>query len=722
MAVDYLPNLGAVTTDGVAQDPFYVLPPAFYSDEIRIEQDPEQSYTMQTYEASLVTHPNGSQHVTPSCSEEYLPWRSEMNGFDSQNENHGAYGYSSFSQVGPYVVHPCIGAGDGMQRPAVLEQATIDQTRRERRCLGCQDDSGNRYCIGFPLCQKCIKTTGLRSPPSRLTKASYLNWKLWFSVCQSLGEHVPSKWKISDELPSYTVGEEDSVIIEAEFEDRGTQRNIRRTRSIVYAPWLRGTQTDPFGPRADDDGVRIRQPAISLSQFDDFVKDSMLAKLYPSEPGPRLSKDEHTLQSAVTFFTGYFSLLSNLKSTWIDCTAFLADTISRRIAAEMIYLVVFRLVMLFSKIVSLIESLQQKNSHQNHPGIALQALEVMYRAMKSTQSTSWNVPETHVLHPLRELEQDFLEKSSVMHNHIQAFQCYLSGIDKLAYRTRLPLINRFTRGDGNKCFPCHLLVTVHKHKPWGPGSVYFGFNPFPLIGAGQTGRSVIDLLSNSDQDMTTDILNGAIIPRPRLPEYLVNEDNTKVIRQMATLEYEVQHCSRDTMTSIGGPTFQTSDDCRAFYVPRAPRSHADTIDSSVSDAESSLECQVFRNGWQGLLEKEHPQIIPAWLFNQSNSLDSADDHVCDKPNHRRDEALARALGKRKSTRIGPESQSEPGPIQPFHATKRLMASYGGIWTGPGKEDLQVEVEAGDEFDMQGSEQVDEDPQYPAYNIVTFMDV
>jgi len=721
-AADYLPNLGTVTTDDVAQNPFFPLPPEFYSDNIHIEQNPEEFYTIQTEQASLVTHLNGFQHVTPYWSGEYLPWRSRTNVLESQNENHGACGSSGFSQVGPYVANPFIAVGQDIQRQGVLEQATIDQTRRERRCLGCQDDNGNRHCVGFPLCQRCIKTTGLKSPPSRLTKASYLNWKLWFSVCQSLGQHVPSEWTIWDEIPSYDVGEEDSVIIEAEFEDRGTQRNITRTRPIVYAPWLRGTQTDPFGPPGDDDGVRIRQPAISLSQYDEFVKDSMLKKLYPSEPGRRLSKDEHALQSAVTYFTGYFSLLKNLESTWIDCTAFVADTIGRNIAAEMIYLIVFRLVMLFSRIVSLIETLQQKNLHRNHPGIALQALEVIYRVMKSLQSTSWNVPETHVLHPLRQLEQDFLEKSSVMHAHIQAFQCYLSGIDKLACRTLLPPIIRFTRAEGHKCFPRHLLVTVHKHKSGDRGFAYLGFNPFPLIGDGYTKRSIMDLLTKSDQDMTTDILNGVIGSRPHLPEYLVNEDNTKVIRQIATLEYDVQHCSRDTITSIGGPTFQTLNDRQAFDVPKAPRSHADTVDSSVSDAKSSSSCQIFRDGWQGLLEKEHPEIIPAWLFDHSNSLDSADDHACDKANDPRDEALARALGKRRTTRARSEGQSESGTMQPLQSNNRrkAIASYGGMWPGFGEEDMKVEVEAGDEFDMQGSERVSQDRPCQPCAIVTLM--
>jgi len=222
--------------------------------------------------------------------------------------------------------------------------------------------------------------------------------------------------------------------------------------------------------------------------------------------------------------------------------------------------------------------------------------------------------------------------------------------------------------------------------------------------------------------MTTDILNGVIGSRPHLPEYLVNEDNTKVIRQIATLEYDVQHCSRDTITSIGGPTFQTLNDRQAFDVPKAPRSHADTVDSSVSDAKSSSSCQIFRDGWQGLLEKEHPEIIPAWLFDHSNSLDSADDHACDKANDPRDEALARALGKRRTTRARSEGQSESGTMQPLQSNNRrkAIASYGGMWPGFGEEDMKVEVEAGDEFDMQGSERVSQDRPCQPCAIVTLM--
>ncbi|KIX05532.1 uncharacterized protein Z518_06404 [Rhinocladiella mackenziei CBS 650.93] len=358
--------------------------------------------------------------------------------------------------------------------------------------------------------------------------------------------------------------ENDPVIAELHFEDRSLKKSILKTYSAVYEPSL----TRETFPMEQKNGhtVHVRAPAIYIPHFDNFVREAMWGSTCTSSDEENLLREGQTQFSTAELFTGYFYLLRNLDSTWIANPAYLADSLSREVAAELVYFLAFRLGLLYSQLLSQWQSLSADISLGRHQAIAFYGLEVVYRIMRSVGTICWKIPSRHPLQPLSRLETDFRQASSDVLDRILAYECYLSANVRGANRTRsLPKVVEFARAEGKKAFPSHLAVTAYKH-----GLLTQSFNAFPLMHLGHEKYSIIDVLTKSEEGLTSDILSGSVNPRTRFPEYWVTEDNSKVIYRLPTLQYDTHTESMDTISSTCGSTVRSKQEFPICELPSAP--------------------------------------------------------------------------------------------------------------------------------------------------------
>lgn len=422
-----------------------------------------------------------------------------------------------------------------------------EPSARPHRCLGCKAHKGNRHCFGYPLCGGCAPRLPLLNPSTSCLDEPFLNWPLWFSTCVHLKQQLLGWLAIPDEKSRFFALQSRTIIMELEFEDRAFKRDIQKMHSVVFD--LRLSPETFRSPQTDD----FRAPAISNTQFDSFVIEAMWDSEHFPKKEPGFSEREQELFSTVKLLLGYMSLLRNLDSTWINNSAYLADALNVVVAAELIYFLAFRLNMLLREFSSKCPSLGDRFI-EARPAIIHYALEVMYLGMQSMAGHRWSMPETDSFHPLRQLQEDFHERTNYIIDRILTYECHLSGQNEEARRTpNAPPLLVFARR-AEKCLPRYLVVTAQIHMPLSPT-----FDPFPLMRPRPGNRSIIDVLATSHRCLTCDVANGSIIPRNRFPEYLVTEDNSKVYYRLLTMEHEIHEGSKFTYSSTGGPTNPKQD-------------------------------------------------------------------------------------------------------------------------------------------------------------------
>jgi hypothetical protein len=396
--------------------------------------------------------------------------------------------------------------------------------RRNRRCLCCQVDKGNRPCLGYPLCQRCRIVPGIKATPPTLADIPYLDWRLWFFLCRDLGENIaPLRQKYIDASP-FPSGTFAPIVLELIFDDRISRRDLSSTRLVGFQPHLT-KQSSIVGSGADQ--ALLRAPAISIPQLDLFVKESMWGEAYSLKASHRLSPDENALFSTARLFTGYFCLLHNLGNTVIDSDLVFDISFGQFLSTEIIYTLAFRLQMLFSEFAALCTKVTQKNAQKKngekaHSIVVPYALEVVYRVVVSMKTCTWDVPTENPFHPLLRLWTGFKRQSRNILSRILAYECYYSGIDVEGSRMRIPPIVKFAREGSCRSLPSHLSIFAQRQRP------IFLMDPFPSLNTGRSPQYLIDLLTSTDKEFSPGVIKGSFRPRKRFPQYMVDDDNLKV--------------------------------------------------------------------------------------------------------------------------------------------------------------------------------------------------
>jgi hypothetical protein len=277
------------------------------------------------------------------------------------------------------------------------------------------------------------------------------------------------------------------------------------------------------------DQALVRAPAICIPQLDLFVIKSMWGEAYSLEASHRLSRDEKALFSTARLFTGYFCLLHNLGNTVIDSGLAFDISLGQFLSMEMIYTLAFRLQMLFSEFAALCTKVTQKNAQKKngekaHPVAVPYALEVVYRVVVSMKTCAWDVPTENPFHPLLRLWTGFKRQSRNILSRILAYECYYSGFDDEGRRMNLPPIVKFAREGSCRSLPSHLSIFAQRQRP------IFFMDPFPSLNKGRSNQYLIDLLACPDNDLRTSVINGSFQPRKRFPQYMVDDNNSKVFR------------------------------------------------------------------------------------------------------------------------------------------------------------------------------------------------
>lgn len=483
----------------------------------------------------------------------------------------------------------------------VYSSERTDVRKREPRCLGCRYNPSKPRCDGVPICESCTRVTRSDWPFVTLLDTPYLNWRRWAGFCNSLAEGV-CRPSTQSECPELQKG---NFILTLWFEDKTCMRDLKATLSSIYEPSLAiGTYGDPARP-----------PAISLTQLDNFIIQEMVGVAFITPENYLPTSEEAKLLEAVALFTGYHSLLRNLDTTWFESSAFATDQACRIAAAEFVFALIYQLNLLYVQFATLTDSLVNNHYLKRGPAMAFYALEIVYRIMKSLQGVSWNTAEANTSQALIQLENEFNHQSEVILNRILTYDCVqLKTQRKRGKIYGLPAILDFARSTREKRLPSHLSVTIRRH-----GLLQTIVEPFPFTGSGSARYSIVDILRDSNQSLTEDTIHGRFRPRKRFPEYMIENDNTKVVPSLSNTQYETHEGLLASNTSTGGPTYDsTLSLLPGLRLP--PLSHYNGIDENDDTASTRSHCgktiasEAFpecRIGDDSLVDMASPSDIPA---------------------------------------------------------------------------------------------------------------
>jgi hypothetical protein len=522
--------------------------------------------------------------------------------------------------------------------PSAAQVATNSSlSNRKPACLSCTTKCP---CFGFPLCQTCIRLTRLQRPPVCIVERCFLDRTLWFSICQDVGQGVrglqvgPHTYEDhSSEFPSEQCCK---LILDLGFEDLAVRRDIQETRSLACD--LHHASELLLG-----DGTRA--PCIDFHSFDQFVlevmwrssclsgeKDKMLSEghsrvVTPCERNQRseilaeaekqkkvLFTAEQDLFSKIQITLGYYSLLRNVDLIWTAETTLhvLADV--RFAMAELVYLLAFRINMLFVEISLIFPVLNGEIFVEMHssldevaptthirPVVFRYAAEILVRGLEAIGCPAWDLREKDAQSPLRQLERDLSESFLFMVNHLRAYECHLSGWYNRGQRTSsMPGLVAFVRAakKGLCTLPNHLIIAVQRHVPLCSKRSLSFFDPFPLLQTQWNRYSTFDVFTHTPTELAAALLCGSARHGQRIPEYLITEHNSRY--KPSKFKFEPHDDGAFTNSSTGCPGTATVGNLSLCGHPDPPLFYDNdfSIIAPADDPEAILMNLVPPEAWQ----------------------------------------------------------------------------------------------------------------------------
>ncbi|KIW90902.1 uncharacterized protein Z519_08685 [Cladophialophora bantiana CBS 173.52] len=259
-----------------------------------------------------------------------------------------------------------------------------------------------------------------------------------------------------------------------------------------------------------EDGTWPRTRAIAKEQFDLLIMEDMWGRWYTARDAESFSNQEQDLFSRIKLLLGCSKLLRTFNSIWIISRAFLDDTLSLFVAAELAYFLAFRLNLLFRESLGMWPSISSDTVTGPRQAVLLYGLEAVLRGLSSLGKTHWKSAKTPSSQYLHWLKNDLNECFKRVHDHIRDQTCGLPVQNSEPRRTQvLPHLAEFARAR-DKDLSKHLLGARY-------ALLWFYWE--------------------------------------RHPEYLVTVDNKLVeYRDLTDLGYETHDGAKNSNSSTGGPT------------------------------------------------------------------------------------------------------------------------------------------------------------------------
>lgn len=409
----------------------------------------------------------------------------------------------------------------------------------------------SRFCFeGHSSCQNCSSILGLGSLRDTILDIPYLDGRRWagFSdnvVADHIGSSNPSKNPTTHN---------EIFILSLWFEDRIRGRDLSEASFTTLELSLSKESYDPLCLVQGDDKEPGRPPAISLERLDNFILEEMVrtASLAPEkyEPG----EEGTELLRRLALFTGYHGLLCNLGTTWFDTSAFVSHHACRIAAAEFVFALVWQLDVRFVKFAEFIHEILSQLKPEKSPALAFYSLEYVHR-MLHMQRASWNISAANTSSALNQLENEFNHRSQVILDRVLTYECAqlkLHGRRGTGYK--LPPSLNLTRPTGETRLPIHLSVTARQHS-W----LRTMLEPFPVPDIGLAKWSIIDILRDANESLTTDIIEGRMQPRKRFPGHIIENDSTSVVLSLSNIPHAIdEDITNASKTSTGGPTYNST--------------------------------------------------------------------------------------------------------------------------------------------------------------------
>ncbi|KAL8243577.1 hypothetical protein R6Q59_009835 [Mikania micrantha] len=338
--------------------------------------------------------------------------------------------------------------------------------QRRKRCLHCKLHSSNPGCFGYPRCKRCILFHKSVLPRiESMDQWRFLDWRHWLAICQKLSEQSSASPIIS--TVSYSVSNaalqfSKAIVLEFSFHDKLSE-NICYPHIVVFRP-------DEQELRASDQSssavVVPRGPALVQAQLDELVKKEVWGLALWESDGKTLPPDELELWTAVRLVIGYFALMHNLSTTFIQASNVSTVSLLGRISAELIYAIGFRLQMLYTEIMSFQDlHRHSEGTSRSLSAVKLYGYEVMYRCVSSMQKTDWKISDPSPQNPLHQLQSYFNRQVKQILCHLADAECRDSAnMTRRRIMRPAPAMIGFARSMTLTSFPQHCVITVSQHR------------------------------------------------------------------------------------------------------------------------------------------------------------------------------------------------------------------------------------------------------------------
>ncbi|ETI20128.1 hypothetical protein G647_08162 [Cladophialophora carrionii CBS 160.54] len=339
--------------------------------------------------------------------------------------------------------------------------------------------------------------------------------------------------------------------------------------------------SDTEGPSSTKGHVHAVGQSNTEIPCDKNERTGILAKVEKEKK--ELRPAEQNLFSKIQITLGYYSLLRNVDLIWTAETTLDVLTEARFAIAELVYLLAFRINMLFVEISCVFPALDGDIFVEMHssldddapttkirPVIFLYAAEILVRGLEAIGAPEWNLRDGDSQSPLLQLEKNLSQSFQFMVNHLRAYECHLSGWYNKRQRTfDMPGLLAFVRA-AEKGLPNHLIVAVQRHTPWGSKSSFSFFDPFPLLQTQWSRYSTFDLFSSTPDALASAMLSGSAACGQRVPEFLITEHNSR-FKLSKFKKFESHDSVVMTTSSTGGPGPATEEQIDLCHHPDPPR-------------------------------------------------------------------------------------------------------------------------------------------------------
>jgi hypothetical protein len=470
--------------------------------------------------------------------------------------------------------HEAFDSLDGPEDPWNMMRVSLNShttpLKRESACIECAD-AGTK-CLGRPHCDLCVKDTKITPLPRCIADSPLvlLNILAWFSSCQALG--LCSRGSTAQRNCVHPWRQTCcKVILELDFEDLEVRRSISKTHTVSCDLHHRAPPSD--------NPIATPPPHISIPQFDQLVlamwrpkckfrkpmknptKKSTKAPVNkvpeatsaadraegedgaaqdPEIPNTdQLSASERELFVRAQLVVGYYSLLRNFDLIRVNDAEW-GGVDGHWVLADLTYLLAYR----FSDLMYQISSQYPRISDECFRGYSFQSaevpqpdvrpfirfsvVEIIYRGIKTAGPPEWNLGPGAEFSELNNLAEQLEHTYQHIVQTLRLCECAFSALLPKARPPTLPGEVVMLREAARSGLPKNLVVAILPLD-----RLLFRGDPFPLLATGPGWYSIIDVFALRGSVLTDAVLDSENpwIPRPRLPQYAVAEDNTIRDRQ-----------------------------------------------------------------------------------------------------------------------------------------------------------------------------------------------